>query len=72
MQTCLVINGIAIKYFRAVSGVTLPEADSEFPAGTTAEISGWGVTQSGSAYVSDVLRLATVHIDSDEGRFNLH
>ena len=60
-----------IKYFRAVSGVTLPEADTEFPAGTAAEVSGWGVTQVGGS-VSDVLRLAVVHIDSDEGELFLH
>ena len=49
----------------------MPEADTEFPAGTAAEVSGWGVTQVGGS-VSDVLRLAVVHIDSDEGELYLH
>ena len=60
-------NNNAIKYFRAVAGVTLPKADSEFPAGSAAEVSGWGVTDAGDA--ADVLMLVAVHIDSDEGRF---
>ena len=60
-------NNNAIKYFRAVAGVTLPKADSDFPAGSAAEVSGWGVTDAGDA--ADVLMLVAVHIDSDEGRF---
>jgi len=46
-----------------VKGVTLPAADDEFPAGTPATVSGWGVTDSGST--SDVLMAVDVKIDSD-------
>jgi hypothetical protein len=44
----------------------LPEAGDEFPAGTAAVVSGWGVTDAGGA--SDVLMAVDVHIDSDEGK----
>jgi hypothetical protein len=44
----------------------LPEAGDEFPAGTSAEVSGWGVTDAGGA--SDVLMAVTVKIDSDAGK----
>jgi hypothetical protein len=44
----------------------LPEAGDEFPAGTSAEVSGWGVTDAGST--SDVLMAVTVKIDSDAGK----
>jgi hypothetical protein len=48
-----------------VQGVTLPDAGDDFPAGTPAVVSGWGVTDSGST--SDVLMAVDVKIDSDAG-----
>ena len=51
--------------YSAVAGVKLPAAGDDFPAGTQAEVSGWGVTDAGSA--SDVLMAVTVKIDSDAG-----
>ena len=50
---------------RAVVGVKIPAADDEFPAGTPAEVSGWGVTDAGSA--ADVLQAVSVKSVSDAG-----
>jgi hypothetical protein len=48
-----------------VSGVAIPEAGADFPAGTDSVVSGWGVTDAGGA--SDVLMAVKVFIDSDAG-----
>lgn len=43
----------------------MPESGDSFPAGTSAVVSGWGVTDAGGS--SDVLMAVDVKIDSDAG-----
>jgi trypsin len=60
---CLLKLSSPLNLGAQVAGVTLPEAGDDFPAGTAAVVSGWGVTDAGGA--SDVLMAVDVHIDSD-------
>ena len=59
-------NQINLFQCSEVAGVKVPDAADEFPAGTPAVVSGWGVTDSGST--SDVLMAVNVKIDSDAGK----
>jgi len=61
---CLLKLSSPLEINDAVSGVAIPEAGADFPDGTDAVVSGWGVTDAGGA--SDVLMLVAVLIDSDE------
>ena len=48
-----------------VQPVTLPEVSDQFPGGSPARVSGWGITESGKP--SDVLKAVDIKIVSDAG-----